>query len=434
MKTGEATSATHSDRSGAVTRERTMARQASRYATDILCAIGVGAVAACAAVAGFYLLDFHHLSSVYDTWFDADIQRIVGGYYNRGMGWHVRTNVHPLYAMLVAAPCIVLRKIGLSAWAVSAVLVAFSAFAFAATFYCAARVLRLKRLDAILATFLMLSTGASIFWLSVPETYSLGAMTMLLAMVWLGAPCGSHDWVTYPLQSAITLSITVTNWMAGLLAGLLALGFRRAIVGGFIALVTVAALSGVQKLIFPNAGTFLDLGYERRFVLQNEREPVGERLVSFVGQPLLAPQPKLEQLHPNTVGIVMSSFVPAASHWTTRIGVLGWGILLPLGVLTAVGGGAPTKLVLFVGGVLLGQVVLHMLYGGPLFLYTLHFAPFVVLIAALACASRWRKAALVLIAVTALASFAHNIVQFRAAAALLPMTTLDQRFVEDYIR
>ncbi len=82
----------------------------------------------------------------------------------------------------------------------------------------------------------------------------------------------------------------------------------------------------------------------------------------------------------------------------------------------------------------MGQVVLHVLYGGPLFLCTLHFAPFVVLIAALACASRWRKAALVLIAVTALAPFGHNIVQFRAAAALLPMTTIDQRFVEDYVR
>jgi hypothetical protein len=199
------------------------AQQLPRYRSDILCAAGAGTIAAACAVTGFAQLDFEHLSSVYNTWFDADIQRIVGGYDNRGLGWHVRTNVHPLYALLVAAPCIVLRKFGL----------------------------------------------------------------------------------------------TMVTWLAA----------------------------------------------------------------------------------------------------------SGWCVLLILGASAALRGGAPMPLVLFLGGGLAGQVVLHMLYGDQLFLYALHFAPFMVLIAALACASRWRKAAL-----------AHNITQFRAATHLQKMTTTDEEFIHIYIR
>jgi hypothetical protein len=94
----------------------------------------------------------------------------------------------------------------------------------------------------------------------------------------------------------------------------------------------------------------------------------------------------------------------------------------------------PTQLAWFVTGVLSGQVILHMLYGGPLFLYTLHFAPFLVLIAAATCASKWRSAALVVMVVTAIASFGHNIAEFLAAADLLPMTTIDPAFVDIYLR
>src|SRR5690606_18368783 len=116
-----------------------------------------------------------------------------------------------------------------------------------ATFYVSARSLALRPLDAAVTTGLMLSTSGAMFWLPMPETLAFAGASMLVPLVWLAARRGEHDLVTAPLQSLISLSMTVTNWMSGLAASALGLGLRRALRISVVVLLLAAGLSIVQR-------------------------------------------------------------------------------------------------------------------------------------------------------------------------------------------
>jgi hypothetical protein len=222
--------------------------------------------------------------------------------------------------------------------------------------------------------------------------------------------------------------------MAGLLAALLALGMRRAVKVSLVALVSVAALNFAQKLVFPQAGILFQFGGEGEFMLPTEREPVGTRLQSFAHLPILAPETQLAKVHSGTVGIVVkpaADFSPSLITWAAAAG---WIALFMIGVLTAFRGRVQQGLVIFLFTVLAGQISLHMLYGTGLFLYVLHFAPFIVIIASLGCASRSRRAAMVLMAFTIPFTLAHNVPRFFAAADMLRMTTTDSQFIENFMK
>jgi hypothetical protein len=68
------------------------------------------------------------------------------------------------------------------------------------------------------------------------------------------------------VASAISLSITVTNWMAGLVAALLSQPWRQAIRLSIYAFALVALLTPVQYALFPTAGQFLNIRDEKRYV------------------------------------------------------------------------------------------------------------------------------------------------------------------------
>lgn len=407
----------------AVAQGSTIARGLYAARLDMLVAVGLAAAAAVLAALMFSRLSYPMLANHYDTWFDADVNRVLAGAEGTWPEEHYRTKVHPLFALFVSLPLILLRKLGLGAEGAAATLVAVSAFALVAAFYGAARTLRLRRLDSVLATVLMLSTSASVFWLGIPETYVLGSATMLLSLVWLGAPRGSHDAWSAPLQSLLAASMTVTNWMAGLIAGVLGLGVRRGTLVAIFAFAAISALTIVQQALFPEAGRMFDFSEESAYFLANrgtllpEAESTWERLLSFAGQPLLAPSPTVVAGYNGWPGVAFGSVVPTAPGASALVAAAGWVALL------AVGAGmllrVPQQLRLFLISLIALQVILHTIYGHTLFLYSLHFIPLVVLVAAMACASRWRRIALAVMAVTAIASFAHNVAQFGAAVDLL---------------
>ncbi|MDR4474074.1 MAG: hypothetical protein MRJ92_15990 [Nitrospira sp.] len=77
------------------------------------------------------------------------------------------------------------------------------------------------RLDASLLTLLGLCSAASLFWLPIPNSYSWGSLSIMLALLLLlAAEQRAFGATVYAAASALTLSFTVTNWMAGLLVSL----------------------------------------------------------------------------------------------------------------------------------------------------------------------------------------------------------------------
>jgi hypothetical protein len=395
------------------------ARLAWRRRVDAICAAACGSAAACFAVWRFAAFDFSTLSSVFDLWFEGDSPRIIAANLDRWSTMHYRTSVHPLFSLFVSLPLNLIAKSGLDSRQIESVFVGGSAFLFAFVFYAAARSLGLQRIGALATTALMLSTSAAMFWLGVPETYALGGVTMLIPLIWLASPRGKYDGVTAPIQSALSLSMTVTNWMAGLTAAVLGLGVRRALQASIAAFVAVVVLSLMQQALFPHAGRFFDFTEEARYTSAFAAR-VARRAAGLLGQPLLAPDPLAVATPPNGAIILrfdgLSLFTGRSpAVWATLIG---WAGLFALAIEAIVSKALPARLGAFLGVVIAGQLLLHLLYGEGFFLYALHFTPLLALAAGSACLGARKILAYALIAVTTGASAVHNLGELDRATAL----------------
>lgn len=385
------------------------------WATDLALGLGLSAGGAVWAVLLFSRYEFAPLQQQWNVWFGADVVRIVDTNSRFNAAGHYRTSVHPLWALLVSLPANLLRMAGVGAREVCAALVATSAAVFVPAVYAAARAVGHRRPDAVLVTALMLSTGTGMFWIGVPETFVLSAASVLVPLVWLAIPRGAHDRWSAPLQSLASVAITVTDWMGGIVAALLALGRRRSVSVTVTALALLAALTVAQHTIFTSAGRLFDIRGERRYLVdvrEGYDNPVTQT-ASMIGHSLLTPDPYVSE-----AGHVRPRGVFPRADTLTLVGGSGWLVLLVAGAVVV--GRRRTKPWRYVLLVLGGQVILHELYGNEMFLYSLNFAPLVVLVAsAPALLERWRPAALGLMGVTALASFAHNAPRLADALRLL---------------
>jgi hypothetical protein len=83
-----------------------------------------------------------------------------------------------------------------------------------AALYSVLRLFGCRQLDTALFTTLAAVSASSVFFLTIPETYVYGSLTILLA---LGMVLLTRERLLHPfwfvVMSAMTLSMTVTNWM-----------------------------------------------------------------------------------------------------------------------------------------------------------------------------------------------------------------------------
>ncbi len=150
-----------------------------------------------------------------DFWFGGDSPRVYLNLTSR-FSDHARTSIHPLFSLLVSTPTIVLIK-GFGMPAVDAVrlMCALVAAMTTVVLYITLRIIAFT-LDAVLYTGLFLSSAAFMFWYSVPETFAWASLSVLVAVL-LTALIPYGKWpAAVVLASAVSLSITVTNWIAGL--------------------------------------------------------------------------------------------------------------------------------------------------------------------------------------------------------------------------
>ena len=385
------------------------------YGIDILLALLLSLGAMALTIAQFARLDFAVVSREYDLVFGADVPRLIETSLDRTSDGQQRSNVHPLWGVLVSAPLLVLREVGLDAQALATVLVAAGSFVLVAVMYLAVRLSGIDRTISVTAVLLFLSTAAVSTWLMVPETYALGAATLLVPYIWLCLPRGRHDSWSGPLQSALSLSITVTNWFAGILAAVLAVGWRRAARFTVYAFAAVAALSVVQSWVFPEAGKFLGIGGEGQFLGDGVlRDPIG-RLAALAVHPLVMPAPTLLRADGKAY-IFFEDALPPLDVWTI-VAAIGWIALLVTGVVVRWRGARRLQIFLLIA--LGAQYALHLVYGDEVFLYALHFAPFLVLLAVGAARDRLRWPMLAVILVTAAATAMANT---REVALLIDLT------------
>lgn len=384
-----------------------------RVRADVVLATVLGLAAAAFAVWRFYGFDFSVMTTVFDLWYDGDAPRVVESNLDRFSQLHYRTAVHPLFALLVSLPLVIISKLGLSPQAATALFIGASAFALAAMFYAAARSIAVQRFGAILLTVLLFTTSAAMFWAVVPESYALGGATILLSLIWLASARSAQDTASGPLQSALSLSITITNWMAGLVAALLAMGPRRGLWISVLGFLIVVGLSLVQQLIFPNAGKMFNILEEANYVLV-DRLTIGDRVASLAHTILVArPEAIFTPLHQMRLGFGAFPITPAFCG-----ALLSWIALAALAIEAILKGALPTKVRAFLFIVIAAQLALHAVYGEGYFLYSLHFVPLFVLVIAAALLGPRKNLALAFVTVAILATGSHNLAQLTRATAL----------------
>jgi hypothetical protein len=396
--------------------------------TDAAICVALALLAAFASYTASALIDPIALDpQTGDVFFNGDTPRIFANMTDRGSSYF-RTAVHPLLPLVTWVPVTGLRTIaGLEPIQAVRLYLAAAAALWCALIFILLRRRECRRADAVLFTALASSSAAAVFWFAVPETYALSSSTILLALLFVAeAERRRFSMRWFVAVNVVTMSVTLTNWMAGILATLQFRTWRQAWRIGAVALAIVTVLTISQRLFFSGVRPPL---YKLDEELTLFARPIsvvgmGEAATTFAVHAMVMPaaivtenpgQPDWPQLRPRH----------GAGGWVRSIGRLAAGVWIALLVL---GTGAFAwrrplgRMDVVLAGTLAGQLVLHLIYGTETFLYSLHWLPLLVLLAATSTLTRLRIAALALCTGLIVLSAINNAAELRAAAEYLRLS------------
>lgn len=284
-----------------------------------------------------------------------------------------------------------------------------------------------RLVDAVLFTVLAQISAASMFWFAVPETASFGSATIIAALILTIWPQHVHALVRYAGAIALSLSMTVTNVMVGLIAAARRLPGRDMWIVVTGAWFIVTMLWVLQDIWFPPAEFFLPPRFNAKYVFAPTFPRIWDVLTALVSNGIVMPDIEVisgPELHANhfvnaSAESIMSvqRSLPGSGGLAGLIATLTWVALAGLGVWAAVTARSGlSTLCLLIAGV---QIALHLRFGSETFLHTMHVLPLLIVIAATATFTRLRTASLALAAVVVLAGGANNWQQFQIASLIL---------------
>ena len=357
----------------------------------------------------------------FDVWFDADLYRVFSNMTELGSD-HYRTKVHPIFS-LIAFPPVSLLAWGFSLEPIAAVraIIAIVAALWSAALFALLRVLGCRRADSVLFSLFASVSASAVFWFIVPETYQFGSLSILFALGFVAlTEYRQFSSLWYIGISALTLSITTTNWMAGILLTVASFSRQKALQVTTNAFCLVVLLWGVQKAVFPSAAFFLNLREEKQYVASFEASGPIHVFKSFVAHTIVMPAINLAEKPSRFLPILsIQTSVPGSGSLWGVIAVVAWTALLGLGIWGFFAYRRHTRLRIVLALTLLGQLLLHAVYGAETFLYSLHFLPLLILLAAFSTFTRARPVALLLTAVLVVTAGTNNFIQLSKAAEIV---------------
>ena len=399
----------------------TIRQQVGRFWPDILGVVVLATLAGLASYQGQRLVGAFIARDPrgFNMWFEGDCPLVFANMVDRTSSHH-RTAVHPLFPLAAYPPVYLLRKVaGMDGVQAVRVVMAVLAAAWLAVLFVLLRLIGCRRFDATLFSLLAATSAMAVFWLTVPETFAFGSLTILLGLSMLAlAEHRNLSWWWFVGGSALTLSMTKTNWMLGLFGTFAHYPWKRAFQITVNALCLVVGLWGLEKLIFPSARFFIgsepnEAGY---LLLPRAGGPL-RIFLSFVFHSIIMPAIRVivkPEKQPWETMITQMSWPGSGSLWGA-VGMGIWIILLGLGLWALFGRKPRSRFGTVLALTLLGQLGLHLLYGDETFLYALHFGPLLVVLAALSTLTRARLMALVLAGALTLVAGVNNVSQFRQA-------------------
>jgi hypothetical protein len=388
------------------------------YAPILMVLVFLAAIAISLAVSG--TLTAANIHRMQDLWFDADTQRVFDNLTYR-FSDHYRTSVHPLTSLLISTPTIILESLGWPAEWAARLAMAMGAGLLAVTFFYLCNWVTGRALDALVYTLLLLSSASFLCFATVFELYGWGAFSILAALA-SATVGGRYQGLALVIGSAVSLSFTVTNWMAGLAAAYFSVPLRRAALYSALAFAAVAALSAVQSNLYPTSGKFLFLGEEQRYTKLDFREKLQAAPKAFFLDPIILPG-VVSTISPMGKTILTAARPEGVTNLMLSAASILWVCLAAAGAFAARNAERRLRPIATMVSVLIaGQLLLHLFYGDDgYFLYSLHFAPLLILLASFSSATKWRMPCLAGAAVLVGLAALNNVAGLRLAIELLPV-------------
>ena len=340
-----------------------------------------------------------------DVWFEADLPTVSDRILHRWSD-QSRNARHPLVPLMATLPVNVARTVMGEQPALRLFIVTVAAL-WVAGLYLLLRAVTPARADALVFTALGCVSAAAMFWLPVPETYALGSVSVIAALALCAwDPLGRAGATAYVSAAAFSLAVTTTNWVSGLAAIWSRRPPRTALQLAANSLTVVVVLWGLQHMFFSSAAFFIGEGAQTRFVLPHGLAGIAQSLRAVLFHSMV--MPAIAVVPEPKWGLVMSvqdSAIGSGGAIAIVATVL-WTMLLGLGVWTLATRASSIRLPLLLA--LGGHLPVYAIYGEETFLYTLHIAPLLVCLAALATNTRLRAVALGSAAVLAVLLAFHN--------------------------
>lgn len=365
----------------------------------------------------------------YDIWFDANPSRVIGAMIEPSSGAHLRTSVHPLFSLLTTPAMGALTALGVEPLQAGRGMIATCGFLATAFLLLALRGLGLPRAVAALFTGVFLASATFVHWFSIIETYAFAAVSTSFMLLVLTSVRDAR-WLLWLVASIATLSVTVTNWTLALTSMLFRIDHKRAISLSVATYMVVVALAVAQKFLYPHANLFFlpsSVIAERKFVLIHPKlleirswTPISNIWSVTVTSAVTAAPEVGEKLGRPAVRLVSNQHSPLASHTLSGWIALGsWLVLLVAGALGGWANSERRAVFAAVSLFLLGQCVLHAIYGELTFLYAANFFAALVLFTAFGWFSPLRMPAVIAAVAFVIFGGASNFAQFEAATRIV---------------
>lgn len=409
--TAPADPAEHPDRPGGV--------HPIRAAVDAPLAAGIGLAVAALTLTLFRRLDPRLLAwpDGNDVWFEGDLPTVFRNMVNR-FSDQSRNGDHPLFPLLGTLPVDVLHHLGLSNTAAVSLVLAVVGGLWGALLYLTLRLAGLRPPDAVLYAAAGACSSAALFWLPVPEVAGMASVTMLAALAAAAlADRGRLPPAAELFVNALTLSVTVTHWMAGLLLAFFRHPARRALQLSVNAFAVVVLLWSAQRLVVPTADFFIGYVGHGKFILRPESGGPLQVMATLVVQSAVMPEPVVR--HEPKWGEVMTIQHAGLTGggWVAAAARAAWVGMLLLG---AAGLAQASRTLRFVTLITLaGQLALYSVFGEESFLYSLSTLPLLLVIAAHGARTRARPLALLLTVIFIAAAGWTNLSRFEQARGFM---------------
>ena len=369
---------------------------------DVVVGIGLGIVAAMVSMLALSLLDpaLYVAPKGFNVWFDADTPRSLGAMANSSPSWHYRNTVHPLFSLLTVPIMQVLQAFGMDAVRAAGLIIAGAGMLSTLLLFLALRGLGMPRLVTATFAAAFVLSAAYVHWFAVAETYAFSALSVTL-MLYIAVRADERSVVWWLLGSALALGITVTNWAVALAALAVRVSWPRAVLIALGSFALVAALSLLSSLVIPGSPAFPDLlalsGETRYSALAAKSWTPLEDLWGTLVSPAVSPSPFISQIvGGGTIFDIVNNqqFGLRGYDAPGIVAVVCWVAMLGCGVAGGLRTARLRRFLLTVGGFVVLQCALHLLYGQVTFLYAAHIIPALIACAALGWFSRQRWLAL----------------------------------------